>query len=399
MSRVAKPSACQIAFNSSKGLRTNIPQLRKVSTVSYSSLGCLRSQNESLVCRLVGRVAKPSACQTAFNSIKELRANIPQLRRVSTISCSSLDCLRSQWDIVCSSMQRFGAVLISAPVKNKDLSIDKTAQLFGSLQGHGKCDQSGVMSVTCGAKYSGRTRKNIHFDGPFFPHTDGAYLDGAAYDQRIGCMRRVTPPKVIGLRAIETPKKGGETILVDGQLILKELILTRSALLPNLLRGDGNTFFHGPIMCVNLPFFRQQSTGLFQMRYSYDQEFHYPMELVSTYNSFHKKYVEASQFRLEIKLEPGDTLFIDNHRMLHGRNDVQGNRLYQRVWVSQDPIPLTYPESQSIHYDAQQDTFSCTQPYSKYLPLPSSISPSPSQFNPGITLNPQEQADLTQLLI
>lgn len=347
----------------------------------------------SLIVRIAPRVARPTCVNLNKNN-----PVVFQSRTIARIACTSLNQIRSKWAQVCQSLETDGAVIFSSPLDNKDLTIDRIGQLFGLLQGHGKCDEKGVMRVTSGSKYEAQAQETIHFNDMFFPHTDGAYLSGIAYNNKIHSMQRITPPKIIGLRAIETAKKGGETVLVDGRGILKQLILSDSDLLPFFFNGEGTAFCHGSIMCTNMPLFSWDSKDRCQIRYSYDKEFYYREKYEPIYKKFQTDYVDNPNFRAIISLKPGDALFVDNLRMLHGRTPLVGDRLYQRLWVAQDVVPLVFPNAQNIHYDAQTDAHKCTLPYSKYLTFEPTISPCSIQFKPGIDLSKVEQNQLGDLL-
>lgn len=263
---------------------------------------------------------------------------------------------------IINSLQQEGFALL----QKNNTPLKLVSQLLGNIQGTPKSDVDGITKITSGTKYT-NLHNTIHFDDLFYPHTDGAYLNGLAYNQTMQKMQRIFPPKFVGLKAIEPTTEGGQTILIDGKEILEHLIAEKSPLLPTLFQTGVTTFCHGPILCCDQPLFGRINDTKLALRYSCDKEFLATKEYGELINEFNTHYVNNPKFHKQIQLYRGDTLFIDNYRMLHGRAPFKGNRLYERVWISSNMVVTTPVLDAEIHYEEQEQHASCTEIYNPYL--------------------------------
>lgn len=121
---------------------------------------------------------------------------------------------------------------------------------------------------------------------------------------------------------------GGDSILVDGNEVLKKLTNKEKDDLSRLNLFEHNIFdddtSHFPLL--------SSKEGRFQIYYSFwlvNNEDRNNKSFISF-----RKLVDESE-RIVMKLNPTDVLIVDNHRMLHGRSSIEGSkkRHLRRFWI------------------------------------------------------------------
>ncbi|KAK5640795.1 hypothetical protein RI129_009342 [Pyrocoelia pectoralis] len=140
--------------------------------------------------------------------------------------------------------------------------------------------------------------------------------------------------------------EGGQTILVDGFNVAEKVrsknpdafnLLCNSPIESHFIDKSQHYFCTESVIKLH-----SVTKQLYQIRFNiYDRS-----PLVSLPEEVIPKYYEAYQLfareafdprnRLEIQLEPGDVLFVDNWRILHGRNAFTGERELGGCYVSRD---------------------------------------------------------------
>ena len=168
---------------------------------------------------------------------------------------------------------------------------------------------------------------------PLAPHTDNPYRNPVPCIQILHC--------------IENQVSGGLSTLVDGFTVTEQLkkdfpdyykILTEIKVRFQFI--DQSVVLEDWAEMIQLDDF-----GNFkQVRFSPRLDFIPLMEKerLDLYYSARKKISElynSNNYRIEFKLQPGDLLMMDNHRLLHGRttyNTSEGNRFLQGCYIDYD---------------------------------------------------------------
>ena len=168
------------------------------------------------------------------------------------------------------------------------------------------------------------------------PHTDMPYLE--------------CPPGIITLHVVYHFGEGGESVLLDGYHMAKQLqvkspdtykMLTTTPLtISNRSEKRENRYWFTlrvPIIALN-PVTNEPET----LRYNnYDKA---PLdsipqdqlpEFYSALTEF-SRMTEDPQYQLQFKLKPGTVMFVDNHRLIHGRTDYTGRRCIFGTFLPRD---------------------------------------------------------------
>ncbi len=190
-----------------------------------------------------------------------------------------------------------------------------------------------------GVRYS-KTTESFHF------HTDSApNLAGPA-------------PDIIGLLAIRTAKSGGESVLVGAQSIHNALLAEHPDSLEQLYRpvhhDRAAEWKPGQERTLFAPIFRFD--GRLQMRYMrfYIEQGHekagVPLtpQQVAAFDRL-DRIMDRPELHLQIALEAGDMLFLNNHLVLHSRTafkdhpEPERRRHYARIWMRTSSHPAQAP--------------------------------------------------------
>ena len=168
---------------------------------------------------------------------------------------------------------------------------------------------------------------------PLAPHTDNPYRNPVPCIQILHC--------------IENEVTGGLSTLVDGYTVTEQLkknfpnyydILTKIKVRFQFI--DQNVVLENWAEMIQLDEFGEFK----QVRFSPRLDFVPLMdkEKLELYYSARKKISElynSDDYRIEFKLQPGDLLMMDNHRLLHGRTTYdanEGNRFLQGCYIDYD---------------------------------------------------------------
>jgi len=168
---------------------------------------------------------------------------------------------------------------------------------------------------------------------PLAPHTDNPY--------------RKPVPCIQMLHCIENEVKGGLSTLVDGYTVTEKLkkdfpsyydILSKTKVRFQFV--DNSVILEDWAEMIQL----DENNEFKQVRFSPRLDF-VPLEdkeKLELYYSARKKISEfynSDQYKIEFKLQPGDLLMMDNHRLLHGRttyNANEGKRFLQGCYIDYD---------------------------------------------------------------
>lgn len=164
------------------------------------------------------------------------------------------------------------------------------------------------------------------------PHCDDAF--------------RYNPPGLTIFHCIQSaPDKGGATWLTDGFSVAEAFraedpgafdILTH---VPQMRRRwhEGNADLRSDSRVINVDF----DGNVVGVRFvaSTSAPLDLPFDLVEPYYAALRRFVELGldeRFRIELRLEPGDCVVFDNHRVTHGRSAFSGPRHMQLVHLDRE---------------------------------------------------------------
>jgi hypothetical protein len=146
-------------------------------------------------------------------------------------------------------------------------------------------------------------------------HTDHAAVDYIAW----GCVRQTD--------------EGGISRLVDGLAVLQTLAVHHQVELENVFMTEHRIFEDDPGRRSMVRYEKGRKKLYYSFWLLEDELTDAQRDALDAYRD-----ALAQADAIEIRLEPGDVLVIDNTRMLHGRTEISGNqdRLLQRYWVRRD---------------------------------------------------------------
>jgi alpha-ketoglutarate-dependent taurine dioxygenase len=264
--------------------------------------------------------------------------------RPSAIAFESIKQLLQQEPLLQSRFRKFGYLILQAPTADRELLFN-VARLFGKVQGHVRSPLDGIVDVK--SHFSDAADKQVNSKLPFFAHTDGHYLEGMA--QQNNSVVRVVPPKIILLQCVQPAVEGGESFLVDAKAILLEMTKKRSPLLKTLFQRPCMSICRGNHLIMDVPVFEKRPSGHFSIRFSYDNDLYAPNGIMEDLDFFNQHYISNPTFTTSLPLKERQILVIDNHRHLHGRTEVIGERLFRRIWVQDE-------SRSSLLFSLQNDT-------------------------------------------
>jgi alpha-ketoglutarate-dependent taurine dioxygenase len=228
-------------------------------------------------------------------------------------------------------------------IKPQDNSMEdfiKIAGKFGLIQFHTKSDKNGVVGGGESINNDWKNFKNDYhgeLSSDFFPHTDGSFLNGLAYVD--GVAKKITPPKFVILQCISKPEIGGDNFLVDGQKIYNDLLTNQPSTLKILMTSGSVTYCRDDLLSMDCSVFEKIDDKKLRIRYRYDSTAFIPEWASDAFNYIQNTYSTNENYIINVSLEPGDILIMDNFRVLHARQkffDGSKKRKVRRVWIADD---------------------------------------------------------------
>ncbi len=231
----------------------------------------------------------------------------------------------------------------------------------------------------------------------FFPHTDGAYLEGMA--QKGGKFYRVSPPKIVALQCIIPSSKGGKNFLVDGREILLSITTHRPDLIPFLFSRHSMSICRDNHLIMDSPVFRKLPFGNFSIRFSYDKDMYTSSLFREKLAFFNKHYILNTNFTIHLPLSEREILVFDNHRHLHGRAAVEGERLFRRVWIQDQDLSSEMISPDDLPYfSSSENSTAALNKYQPYTALNIPKEGKVEKLTTGISLPPELREKLENLL-
>lgn len=309
------------------------------------------------------------------------------LHQPKQIPFNIADQLIGEWKEVSQNVRKHGYVVLTPASSNHQVLLD-TCRLFGAIQNHSRAVKDGIVDI----RSNSLATKGNHVisDIAFDPHSDGAYLDGIA--MKDGMAYRIVPPKIIAVQCIKPSLRGGISFLVDGEAILSTVVREHPELLTMLFSRSAMSICRGQQLVVNCPVFSHLPSGNIMMRYSYDRDLYIAEWARAAMQFFHQNYVLNPKFTTYHHLVDRQILIVDNHRLLHGRTEIKGDRLFRRVWIQDEDrsVSMVSPKLENEDYYESTGNGSdqtSLEKYRHYLPVTlSQMANHPKKIPVGIRL-------------
>ena len=260
-----------------------------------------------------------------------------------------------------------GYLILSPPSDDQNLLLDIT-RLFGKVQRHERSPENGIVEIR--SKKVDVHDQQVVSDMHFFAHTDGAYLEGMTqYD---GGTFRVAPPKIVVLQCIKPAQEGGASFLVDGKAILLSVLKNHHHLINTLFSLNCFSICRENHLVMSLPVFKKLPSGNFSIRFSYDQDLYASKDSMEKLSFFNENYILNPAFITQFSLSNREILVLDNHRYLHGRTAVKGDRLLKRIWIYDEALSteMRNPSTNGgLYYGSIQHATRALTHYNPYTPI------------------------------
>ena len=182
--------------------------------------------------------------------------------------------------------------------------------------------------------------------------SEDGYTQGftnAALHPHTDCSGYRWPPNVFLFHCLENKVEGGESIYVDGQAVIEQMrdehldylhFLTKIRTTFRLFSKNADTATTAPPVILdeqgNLDIIRYANWTVQPIRMPlFDTEYYY-----AAYSAL-SRLINAPENQLVIKVKPGEMMVVNNHRVLHGRNEFRaetGGRHFQQVYMEADDL-------------------------------------------------------------
>lgn len=225
----------------------------------------------------------------------------------------SVDAL--DWQEINQRMIDRGFCIIDAPDESRQRLVDFT-KACGTILRHERSEpEDGVAEVV--SKGSGGNHLFRALDPNVFPpHTDGAYLQTYYYSDDY--LKYIGPPSTIMLQCVMPATTGGQTILIDGSVVIEKMLAFDPDLLVELeqpafvIARNKNKATNVPIIC--------SSPDRKRWYFRYREDVLACLHLASSLERFTDRYINNPDcWTAEFRVEKNQILVVDNHRMLHMR--------------------------------------------------------------------------------
>lgn len=325
--------------------------------------------------------------RVSFQSLRSLH------KKNTEIHFETLDQLKSQWDQVHARFNKQGYVVLNPKVCDEKLTL-QVSRLFGKIQNHKRSfNQDGIVEIR--SESLGKEDYHVTSNIGFFPHTDGAYLQGMyVKDHR---SYRIGPPKIVVLQCVKRSNKGGVNFLVDGKKILESLLKNHPDTVPIYFSNCVNMYRQNHLLVESSIF--HLSHKKVSMRYSYDKDLYIPQGVAAALAFFDNDYVKNPQFSTSIDLKERQILVFDNERFLHGRTAVEGDRCFRRIWVFDDKYEMELVNPKGLAYYGLKDKHNeLLDFYKKYALIEDKEDRSHTKVSTGIQLSKTQMKKLETLI-
>jgi hypothetical protein len=276
-------------------------------------------------------------------------------------------------DVLLTEVQQNGYALVDAHRCSEDPLLELSSFL-GTRQLHARANEQGLVGYNedeidptwrdYRREYRGVGNEEFEL------HTDGAFIHGPGVDRPIAIM----------LHCVEPAVHGGVTLLVDGQSIYRHGY-NRDPGLFTELRKSQFSFCRDNMVAANQPIFADVNYSRVGIRWRFDQTVYGSLQALDVMRTFHTEYIARSAPDLEVRLDAGQVLVIDNTRMLHARTGSAGLRQMRRTWIA-DP---TVAAIENLHH--RLDTPRGMLPFRTYAKSAGEFTGSTAEWLFGIKLD------------
>ncbi len=312
------------------------------------------------------------------------------------ISFNKIGQLSQRWEEVGKAFREHGYVILTPGTSDRQMAL-KACRLFGKIQSHIRAPENGVVEVR--SESLGSQGKQVVSNLAFDAHTDGAYLEGMAFN--LHGVYRVGPPKIVALQCVKPAFRGGESFLVDGRAILLAMLEKDPHLISTLFSRHCMSICREDHLVMDLPVFRKHPSGNLAMRFSYDRDMYAPKWAAKNLAFFNQNYILNQSFKTYISLSERQILVFDNHRHLHGRTEIEGERLFRRIWVQDEDISekmITPKKAGTLYFGSRENATHALGKYQNYSALEQLRGRRKLEKMPiGIDLPPQAREKLAKL--
>lgn len=228
-------------------------------------------------------------------------------------------------DHVVSALRTHGLALVTGITGRTDTLA--LGQALGTVRTHRDSDSYGVTAIAQRSNVAGQVGMGGFSDRDLSPHTDGSALQ--------------QPPKLLIMTCIHRAADGGDTVLIDGHEIYREIAHTDPGMLDALCAPRSVHFGAGAGFLGSI--FQPQPDGRVTVRFRLDDL----VRLSPTVSPYLDRLrpLLARQARRR-RLDAGEGFVTLNDRWLHGRTRFRGDRLLLRILgdpLPQHAIPAGFP--------------------------------------------------------
>lgn len=224
----------------------------------------------------------------------------------------SINDLENHLSEIIPTLHKNGMVML-CDFANEEQGIT-IANYFGNIMQTLDALNNGITKITESASGQNANNSRAFTRLDLYPHTDRSPLEH--------------PPELLLNWVLEPSLKGGETILVDGELVYQQMFATNPEE-TTLLFEDIATFTDGINTYVG---------GIFSKNANNKIEIRFRNDNCVIFNKRAKNAIKhlisiIDQNRIQIPLQKGKGYLIDNRRWLHGRSSYEGHRVICRAHI------------------------------------------------------------------
>lgn len=260
---------------------------------------------------------------------------------MSAFRCASHEEFLARFTQIARHVSVHGYALIEAWDAEQQ-TLKEVSQRFGQVQSHVRADANGLVGTSTDTVVNREWEKfRSEYHGvsaeEFLPHTDGSYLYGLLH--RDGKYIQLQPPGMLILQCWQKAPAGGANILIDGQQVFADLLVSRPRYAEILSTRGCVTYCRDDQIAFDRTVFEKQEDGSVALRFRYDSTAYLADWGLEAFHALQRDYWSNPKYEMSVTLEKGQILAIDNTRMLHGRQafaaDESGKaRSIRRIWIA-----------------------------------------------------------------
>jgi alpha-ketoglutarate-dependent taurine dioxygenase len=302
--------------------------------------------------------------------------------------------MRSKLSDIKDAIEANGYVILE-PWDSTPETLRTVGSIFGRIQSHIRANEYGVVGETQQGDPEWKKFKSEYHGlgtGEFAPHTDGTFVDGALIDG--SSLIRVGPPAYILLQIVRNAGEGGASIIVDGQRVMRDILMNEEDMARVLMRPGAITYCRDDQLALDLPVYAAVGDGHYDLRFRSDSKAYTPSWSQAAVERLHSEYHMSPSYRERILLNEGQILVCDNTRVLHGREPFSeedtgagSGRKLRRLWIMNEHTPVLH------NLEGEKPTSRALDPYKPYAPVANDLALTDvPKFSHGIHLDEEARA-------